>query len=238
MFGHEKGAFTGAFRQKPGCFEQANNGSLFLDEVTEMTSKCQIDLLRILETQKYSRIGGEEILTSDVRIISATNKPIIELIEEDVFREDLYYRLNVIPIYIPPLRNRREDIPLLVEHFLHHFCQRHQRQNKTFSAEAMDKLVRAHWPGNVRQLKNLVERLVVTVYDQLIQVEEIPNEINPVTVSAKQTFQTLAEAVEAAEKETIVNALNSCEYHREKTAKILSISLRTLHYKMNRYELH
>lgn len=238
LFGHEKGAFTGAFRQKLGCFERANNGSLFLDEVTEMTPKCQIDLLRVLETQKFSRIGGEDLLSTDVRIISATNKPIAELIEEGTFREDLFYRLNIIPIHIPPLRNRREDIPLLVEHFLNHFSQRHNRENIQLSPEAMEKLHSAQWPGNVRQLKNLIERLVVTASDNVIHLKDIPPEINPVSSKSRKPIKTLSEVVESAEKDTIIAALNECEYHREKTAKLLGISLRTLHYKMSRYGLH
>ena len=124
LFGHEKGSFSGAMRQKPGCFEQATGGTLFLDEVTEMSAKSQVDLLRVLETNEYSRVGGEQRLISDARIVSATNRSTQDLIEEGLFREDLYYRLNIIPIELPPLRSRREDIPLLVEHFLDHFCTR------------------------------------------------------------------------------------------------------------------
>jgi len=239
LFGHEKGSFTGASRQKPGCFERAKGGSLFLDEITEIPAKCQIDLLRVLETQEYSRVGGEEVLNSDVRLISATNKSALTQIEEGTFREDLYYRLNIVPIQIPPLRHRRDDIPLLVEHFLTHFCERHNRSSKIISAEAMQKLTSARWPGNVRQLRNVIERLVVTIGDDSIHADDIPAELAPAGQGAGTTkIGTLAEAVELAEKSAVVAALVACDYHRENTAKMLNVSVRTLHYKMNRHGLH
>ncbi|MEZ5944743.1 MAG: sigma-54 dependent transcriptional regulator [Planctomycetaceae bacterium] len=238
LFGHEKGSFTGAVRRKPGCFERAKGGSLFLDEITEIPAKCQVDLLRVLETGMYSRVGGEEVLTSDVRLISATNKSPQEEIEEGKFREDLFYRLNIVPIELPALRQRREDVPLLVEHFLKHFCKRHQRPDKTFTAEAMKLLTKAHWPGNVRQLRNVVERLVVTISDELIQEQDIPNELKPMEVASEAAPAKLSEVVEIAEKSAIMRALAECDYHREQTARLLDISVRTLHYKMNRYGMH
>jgi len=240
LFGHEKGSFTGAARQKPGCFERAAGGSLFLDEITEIPAKCQVDLLRVLETGQYNRIGGEEMMVSDVRLISATNKTALEEIEDGTFREDLYYRLNIVPIQIPPLRQRREDIPLLVDHFLAHFCQRHNRAEKIVAADAMRDLVSAHWPGNVRQLRNVIERLVVTVSDEVIHASDIPADLDPRLASngGDAPPTTLAEAVEEAEKTAIIAALAACDYHREQTAKTLGISIRTLHYKMNRYSLH
>ncbi|MCL4114533.1 UNVERIFIED_CONTAM: hypothetical protein GTU68_057382 [Idotea baltica] len=238
LFGHEIGSFTGASRQKPGCFERAQRGSLFLDEITEIPPKCQIDLLRVLEMQQYSRVGGEEILDSDVRLISATNKNALTEIEEGTFREDLYYRLNIIPIQIPPLRQRRDDIPLLVEHFLKHFCQRHHRSTKTVASDAMRQLVMARWPGNVRQLRNVIERMVVTVNDDTILDSDIPADLSPTTDSTTSSVSTLADAVDEAEKDAVSAALAACDYHREKTAKLLSISVRTLHYKMNRHGLH
>ncbi|MCR9291466.1 MAG: sigma-54 dependent transcriptional regulator [bacterium] len=240
LFGHEKGAFTGASRQKPGCFEQAHGGSLFLDEITEIPAKCQVDLLRVLETGKYCRIGGETLLQSDVRLISATNKNAQSEIDEHHFREDLYYRLNIVPIEIPPLRHRREDIPLLIEHFMEHFCKRHGRENKLVSTEAMQALCSARWPGNVRQLRNVVERLVVTVNSDTVHLDDIPAELsgNAKSPGKSPLPKTLVEAVEEAERDCIAQALSACEYHRERTAKALGISVRTLHYKMNRYELH
>ena len=208
LFGHEKGSFTGASRQKPGCFEQASGGSLFLDEITEIPTKSQVDLLRVLETrQVFVESAAKSLLTSDVRLISATNKTALTEIEDGKFREDLYYRLNIVPIHIPPLRQRREDIPLLVEHFLQHFCQRHNRDAGSVAPDAMEKLVSARWPGNVRQLRNVVERLVVTVRGEVICASDIPSEVSPgiggTQAAESGTVQSLAEAVEVAEKTAI-----------------------------------
>lgn len=238
LFGHEKGSFSGATRQKPGCFEQAVGGTLFLDEVTEMSAKSQVDLLRVLETDEYTRVGGEERLISDARIISATNRSVLELIEEGSFREDLYYRLNIIPIELPPLRSRREDIPLLVEHFLDFFCTRHKRPTKRVSPEAIQILAAAAWPGNVRQLRNVVERLVITCAGDMIQASELPAELRKLTRENVRMPNSLAEAMDECEKATIQLALEACNLHRENTAKALGISVRTLHYKMGRYGLH
>lgn len=238
LFGHEKGAFTGATRQKPGCFEQAQNGTLFLDEVTEIPPKSQVDLLRVLETGRFTRIGGEQLLTSEARIVSATNKDIQQLVDEGSFREDLFYRLNIVPIYIPELRKRREDIPLLVEHFLCHFCRRHHRPPTHVDDEAMQVLMAANWPGNVRQLRNMMERLVVTVRRDLVTVKDLPQELLRQTAIPSFVPRTLAEIVEEAEKEAILTALAAENFHREQTAKLLGVSVRTLHYKMNRYNLH
>jgi len=239
LFGHEKGSFTGASRRKPGCFEQASGGTLFLDEITEIPAKSQVDLLRVLETGQFTRVGGEEQLETDARIVSATNKDILQMIEAETFREDLYYRLNIVPIQIPALRERRDDIPLLVEHFLNHFCQRHRRSVKQITNDAMDALTAANWPGNVRQLRNVMERLVVTVIDDTIDVGKLPSDLSP-TISADREVarRTLAEVTEQAEKEAIGAALELLGFHREQTAKSLGISVRTLHYKMSRYGLH
>ncbi|MAT15241.1 MAG: transcriptional regulator [Planctomyces sp.] len=238
LFGHEKGSFTGASRTKPGCFEQSRGGTLFLDEVTEIPPKSQVDLLRVLETGQFRRVGGEELLSSDARIVSATNKDIQVLIEEETVREDLYYRLNIIPIHIPPLRRRREDIPLLIEHFLQHFCDRHVRPLKHVSEEAMYLLTSHSWPGNVRQLRNVMERLVVTVNHEQIEVEHLPAEFHRTSGAEKALVRSLAEVVEEAEKQAITAALIASDYHREQTAKKLGVSVRTLHYKMSRYGLH
>ncbi|MEZ6073586.1 MAG: sigma-54 dependent transcriptional regulator [Pirellulales bacterium] len=238
LFGHEKGSFTGAARQKPGCFEQARGGTLFLDEITEVPAKSQVDLLRVLETRQFLRVGGEQILTSDARIVSATNKAILQLIEDGTFRDDLYYRLNVVPIRVPALRERREDIPLLIEHFLSHFCQRHNRAVKTLSDEAMHTLSTASWPGNVRQLKNMIERLTVTASGDTIEVGDLPAELRQVVSAGTSPIRTLNETTAEAEKLAIQAALAASDYHREQTAKALGVSVRTLHYKMSRYGLH
>lgn len=237
LFGHEKGSFTGASRQKPGCFEFAKTGTLFLDEITEIPAKSQVDLLRVLETGQFTRVGGEETLESDARIVSATNREIQQLVEDGTFREDLFYRLNIVPIEVPPLRQRRDDIPLLASHFLKHFCSRHRRPEKTIDADAMNILVAASWPGNIRQLRNVVERLVVTVANESISPADLPSDLKPANRTSTET-RSLAEVAEAAEKQAIQSALAANDCHRELTAKALSVSVRTLHYKMNRYGLH
>ena len=248
LFGHEKGSFTGASRQKPGCFEQAIGGTLFLDEITEIPAKSQVDLLRVLETGQFARVGGETTLQSNARIVSATNRNVADMVADGTFREDLFYRLNIVPIEVPPLRNRRDDIPLLVEHFLNHFCSRHQRANKRLDPESMNILTNAPWPGNIRQLRNVIERLVVTSTEDAIQVKELPAEFghqatSPTAGAATGTATTtmpqkLADVTEAAEKAAIEVALAANDFHRELTAKSLGISVRSLHYKMNRYDLH
>ncbi len=239
LFGHEKGSFTGATRQKPGCFEQAIGGTLFLDEITEIPTKSQVDLLRVLETQQYTRVGGEDVLQSDARIVSATNRDVSRMVEDGSFREDLYYRLNIVPIKVPPLRSRRGDIPLLVDHFLDHFCKRHGRHIKSVDMSAMQILVDARWPGNVRQLRNVMERIVVTSTSDKIVAADLPAELSRSdTIPSTTTIRTLAEITETAEKFGIEQALASNDHHRELTAKSLGISVRTLHYKMNKYDLH
>ncbi|KLU05759.1 Response regulator of zinc sigma-54-dependent two-component system [Rhodopirellula islandica] len=238
MFGHEKGAFTGASRQKPGCFEQAGNGTLFLDEITEIPAKSQVDLLRVLETGQFARVGGEQMLQSNARIISATNRDAMTLVQDGSFRDDLFYRLNIVPIEVPPLRSRREDIPLLVEHFLTRFCTRHRRSMKSLTPEAMEALMASDWPGNVRQLRNHIERIVVTVGGETIGRNDLPEEHQRQSVSPCNAIRTLNEITEMAERTGIESALTAKDFHRERTAKALGISVRTLHYKMNRYGLH
>ena len=239
LFGHERGAFTGASRTKLGCFEQAIGGTLFLDEITEIPAKSQVDLLRVLESGQFNRVGGEALLESDARIVSATNREVQQLVDDGGFREDLYYRLNIVPIRVPSLRQRREDIPLLAEHFLGHFCERHRRAEKQLDPDALKILIEAPWPGNVRQLRNVVERLVVTVSDNVIHPSDLPQELlQPSAAPSAGGVQTLAEAAEVAEIAAIQAALAANDFHREQTAKELGVSVRTLHYKMSRYNLH
>jgi two-component system NtrC family response regulator len=238
LFGFERGAFTDANRRKPGCFDRANSGTLFLDEITEIPSKCQVDLLRVLESGEYTRIGGETTLHADARIVSATNRDATSMIADGSFREDLFYRLNIVPLSIPPLRSRREDIPLLVDHFLSHFCARHQRGSKQLDDAAIEILCKANWPGNVRQLRNIIERLVVTVSGEKIGVSHLPKDLCEAANSQSRQITTLAEAAESAERTAIQAALIESDFHRERAAKILGVSIRTLHYKMSRYGLH
>ncbi len=238
LFGHEQGSFTGASRQKPGCFEQAIGGTLFLDEITEIPNKSQVDLLRVLETHCYTRVGGEKEVQSDARIVSATNRDVSRMLEEGEFREDLYYRLNIIPIQVPPLRSRRSDVPLLVDHFLDRFCKRHGRPLKTIDTDAMQRLIQARWPGNVRQLRNVIERIVVTAASDTIRESDLPAELYRGEIVPNDSVRTLVEITENAERTGIEQALAANDHHRELTAKSLGISIRTLHYKMNKYDLH
>jgi two-component system NtrC family response regulator len=235
LFGHEKGAFTGADRRKAGRFEGAAQGTVFLDEITETSARSQVDLLRVLEQREFHRLGGSDLVPMEARVISATNKDIESLVGEGKFREDLYYRLNVVPLRLPPLRERRDDIPLLVEHFLRAMCERHAREPKRMTGEAMQILVDHAWPGNIRQLRNLVERLVVTVESDVVHADDLPADFRQLR---PKSSGTMAEAVETAERQAISAALAQCDHHRERAAKVLDISVRSLHYKMNRHGLH
>jgi two-component system NtrC family response regulator len=234
LFGYEKGAFTGASRRKPGWFEMAQGGTLFLDEVSEIPPRTQVDLLRVLEQREVRRLGGEEVIPLDVRLVAATHRDMNALLQEGRFREDLYYRLNVVPLRVPPLRERRDDIPLLVQHFLEAAQERHRRDAKQVAGAAMRILCDYPWPGNVRQLRNCMERLVVTVEGSTIHAEDLPEEMRLVP---RMGVGTLEQAVGEAEKEAILAALAQCNQHRERAAHLLDVSVRTLHYKMNRYGL-
>lgn len=234
LFGYEKGAFTGANRRKPGWFEMAQGGTLFLDEIGEMPAKTQVDLLRVLEQREVRRLGGEEVIPLDVRLVVATHRDTDVLVAEGRFREDLYYRLHVVPLRVPPLRERRDDIPLLTQHFLRQAQDRHRKDAKQVAGEAMRVLCGYPWPGNVRQLRNCMERLVVTVEGSTIHAEDLPDEMRAAPSAA---VVTLEQATQEAEKTAILAALAQCNQHRERAASLLDISVRTLHYKMNRYGL-
>jgi two-component system NtrC family response regulator len=235
LFGYERGAFSGAFRRKPGWFEMARGGTLLLDELDEMASKVQVDLLRILEQHEVRRLGGEEVIPVDVRLVVAVQQDPVELVATGKLRSDLYYRLSVVPLRVPPLRERRDDIPLLVQHFLSQAEGRLRHEPKQIAGAAMRILIDCAWPGNVRQLRNCMERLAVTVEGPTIHAGDLPVEIR--TVPAAPGTITLEAAVEEAEKAAILNALEKCNYHREHTAQLLGISVRTLHNKLNRYDL-
>lgn len=235
LFGYEKGAFTGAMATKAGRFELADGGTLLLDEVGELSLKSQVDFLRVLETKEFRRLGGTKLITVDARIIAATNRNLEEAVKQGAFREDLFYRLNVVPIQLPPLRERRDDILLLVETFLPKFCAQHQRAPKDVSREAMRLLRLYAWPGNIRQLRNLLERLVVTVRDHTILPEHLPEEIQVSREDIRTMVVTLGNPLEEIEKEVIRRTLVEVTNHREKAAKLLGISLRSLQYKIKEY---
>lgn len=237
LFGYEKGAFTGALATKAGRFELAHGGTLLLDEIGELSLKSQVDFLRVLETKEFRRLGGTKVVTVDTRIVAATNRNLTEAVKQGDFREDLFYRLNVVPIKLPPLRERGEDIPLLVEIFLAEFCAQYQRAPKAVSKEAM-KLLRLYaWPGNIRQLRNLLERLVVTVREELIQPQHLPEEIQASKEDIRTMVVTLGSPLQDIEEEVIRRTLVEITNHREKAAKLLGISLRSLQYKIKQYEI-
>jgi two-component system NtrC family response regulator len=235
LFGYEKGAFSGAVRRKFGWFEIARGGTLLLDELSEMPQKAQVDLLRVLEQRELRRLGGEEVVPIDVRLLAAVQDNPQELVDAGKLRKDLFYRLNVIPLRVPPLRERRDDIPVLARHFLRQAERRMQVEPKQISGAVMNLLFEYAWPGNVRQLRNYMDRLAVTVERATIHADDLPPEMRSKPISPGDT--TLEAAVQEAEKTAINAALARCRYHRERTAQLLGISVRTLHYKLNHYGL-
>jgi DNA-binding NtrC family response regulator len=237
VFGYEKGAFSGSVREKPGWFEMAQGGTLFLDEVGEMAPKTQVDLLRVLEQREVRRLGGRTLIPLDVRLVAATHRDVDELLAEGKLREDLYYRLNVVPLRIPPLRERRDDIPSLVQHFLERACARQGREPKQVARAALRILCEYSWPGNVRQLRNCIDRMVALVEGPVIHAEDLPREMTSTPGARPGGVLNLDAAVQEAEKATILAALAQCDNHRERAAQLLGVSPRTLRYKLNRYSL-
>ena len=232
LFGHEKGAFTGAYARRKGKFEVANRGTLFLDEIGDMSANIQVHLLRVLEEKEFTRVGGNELIKVDVRVVSATNKDIKKAIADGQFREDLYYRLNVVTIDLPPLRERKEDIPLLAQHFLKKFATENQKEITGFSPEANDFLLKYEWPGNVRELENAIERAVILAKNSYIEVADLPQESLTLAYSAP-SGTSLAEV----ERERILNVLNETGGNYSEAARILGISRVTLYNKTRAYGL-
>ncbi len=244
LFGYERGAFTGANRSKPGRFELAHGGTIFLDEIAEMSPKLQVKLLRILQERTVERLGSERAIPVDIRIIAATNRDLEQEVAEGRFREDLYFRLNVIPIKLPPLRERKEDIPLLVEYFLARFCEREEVPLKRFSEKALKRLVDYHWPGNVRELENLIERLVILTEGDLIEEDDLPDHIrashpstNPILKEFPAEGFSLPQALREFEKSLILRALEASGGVKSRAAKLLGIKRTTLIEKMKRLGL-
>jgi len=239
LFGHEKGAFTGAHRRKEGRFQQANRGTLFLDEVSEMSQAMQVKLLRVLQEREITPVGGEQLIKVDVRLIAATNRDLLQEVETKRFREDLYYRLNVVNLAVPPLRERKEDIPLLANRFLTRFAEKNQKKIKGFTPQAMDSLLKNDWPGNVRQLMNAVERAVVLAKSEYLGVEDLSllfrgepfSEEEPAHEDAGPTNLPLEEV----EKETILRMLETTSGNKSEAARRLGITRRTLHKKLKKY---
>jgi len=236
LFGHEKGSFTGAINQLIGKFELADGGTIFLDEIGDMSQKTQAKVLRVLQDGEIQRVGSQKVIKVDVRIIAATNKDLQEEIQEGNFREDLYYRLNVIPIYVPPLREHKEDIPELVTYFVSEFCKKSGRKPKRFSSDAIEALMNYNWPGNVRQLENAIEQMLIMVdHDEIVEVDVnwalgIRKPEKPKTL----TEQGLKDMVSQSEKELILSALEANNWNVSLTAQHLNLERSHLYKKMTK----
>ena len=237
LFGHERGAFTGASNQRIGKFEQADGGTIFLDEIGDTSPSTQAKVLRVIEYQQFERVGGGKTLHVDVRIISATNQDLRASIGDRTFREDLFYRLNVVPIHVPPLRERREDVPLLVEYFLNRFCQENRKPDMACTESALTILRGYDWPGNVRQLRNLIERLVILCPKQNIDVEDIPEELFYTDADGISTQSPLRDARHEFEGRFILNCLQANNWNITETSKQLGIERTNLHRKMRHFKL-
>jgi len=244
LFGHEKGAFTNAIRMRMGRFELANGGTVFLDEIGDMSPNLQSKLLRVLQERQFERIGGIKTIKVDIRIIAATHRDLKVAVEQGKFRQDLYYRLNVIPIQIPPLRERKSDIPLLVHHFLQYFNKLKKRKIQGIDKEALDRLLEYHWPGNVRELENIIERIVILTNNDTISVQDLPEKIQ--TSSEEETsppFEIPEEgisferAIIEFEKKLLLQALNKTGWIKNKAAQLLNLNRTTLIEKIKRQNL-
>ncbi len=240
LFGHEKGAFTGATAARKGKFDLAHEGTLFLDEIGDMSLKTQAKVLRILQERKFERVGGNRTIEVDVRVIAATNKDLEEEIRRGQFREDLFYRLNVLPFHVPPLRERRPDISLLARHFLDYFCSKESRETKTITPEALEGLTRHSWPGNVRELKNIVERLVIMTPGTVITEKDLPTGILSKRDGSAQSSQenasgTFKEAREDFERDFIVKKLEENDWNISRTAEAIEIERSNLHRKIKSF---
>ncbi len=240
LFGHEKGAFTNAIERKLGRFEIAHQGTLFLDEIGELSLMTQAKILRFLEEKEFNRVGGSKTIKVDVRLIAATNKDLPQQVKRGEFREDLFYRINVVPILLPPLRERKEDIPLLIDHFIKKFNSENQKNVKGITPEALQALMNYDWPGNVRELENLIERVVALTQNEYIRPEELPipftsisrtNGLKESVLSGKLSF---IKAEEEFEREIILDALRRTKFVQSHAAELLGISRRILKYKMDK----
>ena len=244
LFGHEKGAFTGATTQRKGKFDQANEGTLFLDEIGDMSLKTQAKILRILQEHKFEGVGGNRTIEVDVRVIAATNKNLEEEIKEGNFREDLYYRLNVLPFHVPPLRERFNDVQALAKHFLEFFCQKEGKKIKTLSEESLNLLAQYSWPGNVRELKNIIERLAIMTIDEIIMPNHLPTVIIKNQNGSNDLYSNLADqddnfrhARDQFEKAFIIQKLQENNWNVSRTAEIIEMERSNLHRKIKAYRI-
>jgi two-component system NtrC family response regulator len=243
LFGHEKGAFTGATKQKAGKFELADGGTLFIDEVGDIPLQVQVKLLRTVQFGIIERLGSEKSIELNVRIISATHKALEQMITNREFREDLFYRMNVVEIELPPLRKRKKDIPLLIEYFLHKFSKENNKEIVGITNEAKDMLMKFDYPGNIRQLENIIQRAVVIARENVINADDLPQLLNIKNENNDEDCDLLElgdlnEKVEMLESTLIKNALDECEGNQSKAAKMLNISERTIRYKIKKYDIN
>ncbi len=243
LFGHEKGAFTGALKQKKGRFELAHQGSIFLDEIGDISTNMQLKLLRVLQEKEFERVGSEETILVDVRILTATNKNLSELVQQGKFREDLFYRLHIIPIYLPPLWERKEDIPLLARHFIKKLTAEMNKPAKGITEAAIEKLLNYHWPGNIRELENAIERAIVLSDKAVIDAADLP--ILQSTGSDRlpndilDRFRlNLNDTLAAIEKQLIEKAMNETQGNKNQAAKLLGIGTSLLYYKLEKYKIN
>ena len=238
LFGHEKGAFTGATERRKGRFERAHQGTLFLDEIGEISKETQVKLLRVLQEGEFERVGGTKTIKADVRVLSATNKNLIEEVREKRFREDLYYRINVIYLNVPPLRERKEDIPLLVDYFIKQYSNLNSRKIKGIDEKTLEAFTKYSWPGNIRELKNIIERMVVLSVNDILQSEQVPEDIRKHTMpgSVTPTLNGINKITDA-EKELIRRNLNETKGNKSLAAEKLGISRRTLYRKLEEYKI-
>jgi len=238
LFGHEKGAYTGASSRRIGRFEEADGGTLFLDEIGELSPAIQVKLLRFLQEREISRLGSNVNISVDVRIISATNRDLDIQVKEGIFREDLFYRLKVVTMSLPPLRDRKDDLPALIDHFMDKFARENAKNIKGITAEARDLLLKYDYPGNVRELVNIMERAVVIARDEYITVNDIPFKSDDLEdPSKKESSGSLRESLEELEKRLITEAMNKTGDNQTRAAEMLGMSERMLRYKLKKYDL-
>ncbi len=237
LFGYEKGAFTGAHALKKGRFELAEGGTLFLDEIGDIDLSTQVKLLRVLQEKEFERLGGTTSIRSNVRLITGTNKDLEKAMAEGKFREDLYYRLNVFTIFVPPLRERKSDLLLLADHFLQKYSREHKKDIRRISTPAIDMLTAYHWPGNVRELENVIERAVLVCDSNVVHGHHLPPTLQTAQASGTVTTLTLSEAVAAYEKDIVLDALKTTRGNRAKAARLLGTTERIINYKVRKYAL-
>ncbi|GAH52048.1 unnamed protein product, partial [marine sediment metagenome] len=238
LFGYEKGAFTGATTRKPGKFELASGGSIFLDEIADMSLAMQAKILRVIQERTFERLGGTRPIKFDTRIITATNKVLEELMRKEAFREDLYYRLNVVSIYLPALRERKRDIPLLVSHFLRKYNRVDDRNAKGVSSQALKLLMDYDWPGNVRELENVIERTVVLGQGDMFLPSDLSRKVEEKPLKSGVTSSSVDISLAEAEKRLIEDTLKLAHWNQTKTAKILRIHRNTLRRKIRRLKIY